>query len=159
RQAARVGQTASGSVIVPKRTGKPTASWVGETQSRLSTESAYGQAEIPVDELACYVDISNRLLEDAAVDVAAEVAFQLAQEFGRAEGAAFVSGDGVKKPLGFMSDTNIAYTPGTDASAIKADGLIDLYYALAPFYRQRAVWMCNGSTLAAIRKLKDPSTG
>ncbi len=155
RQAARVGQTSSSSVIVPKRTGRPTATWVGETETRSATESAYGQAEIPIDEIACYVDVSNKLLEDGAVDVAAEVAFDLAEEFGRAEGAAFVSGDGVKKPLGIMSDTNLSYTPGGHATAIQADGLIDLFYALAPFYRQRGGWMLNGSTLAAIRKLKD----
>lgn len=155
RQAARVGQTASGSVIVPKRTGRPTGGWVGETETRPSTESAYGQAEIPIDEYACYVDVSNKLLEDAAVDVGAEVAFDLAEEFGRGEGVAFVSGDGNKKPLGFMSDTNLLYTPGTDASLIKPDGLIDLFYAVAPFYRQRGTFMMNGSTLAAIRKLKD----
>lgn len=155
RQAARVGATSSGSVIVPRRTGRPTASWVGETETRSATEAAYGQVEIPIDEIACYVDVSNKLLEDAAVDVAAEVAFDLAEEFGRAEGAAFVSGDGVKKPLGLMSDTGLSYTPGTDASALKADGLIDLFYALAPFYRQRGVWMMNGKTLAIVRKLKD----
>jgi HK97 family phage major capsid protein len=155
RQAARVGQTSSGSVIIPKRTGRPTGRWVGETETRTGTESAYGQAEIPIDEIACYVDVSNKLLEDAAVDVAAEVAFDLSEEFGRLEGAAFVSGDGFKKPIGFMTDTNISYTPGTDANLIKGDGLIDLYYALAPYYRQRAVWMANGSSLAAIRKLKD----
>ena len=61
----------------------------------------------------------------------------------------------MKKPLGFMSDTNLSYTPGGHATLIQADGLIDLFYALAPFYRQRGVWMLNGSSLAAIRKLKD----
>jgi HK97 family phage major capsid protein len=155
RQAARVGSTASGSVIIPRRTGAPTASWVGETEARPATGSAYGQIEIEVHEVACYVDVSNRLLEDAAVDIAAEVAFDLAEEFGRIEGVAFVNGDGVKKPFGFMSDSNISYTAGGDASAVKADGLIDIFYALAPAYRQRATWLMNGSTLAAVRKLKD----
>jgi HK97 family phage major capsid protein/HK97 family phage prohead protease len=155
RQAARVGSTASGSVIIPRRTGAPTASWVGETETRSSTGSTYGQIEIEVHEVACYVDVSNKLLEDAAVDIAGEVAFDLAEEFGRIEGVAFVSGDGVKKPMGFMSDANINYTAGGDASAVKADGLIDIFYALAPAYRQRGTWMMNGSTLAAVRKLKD----
>jgi HK97 family phage major capsid protein len=155
RQAARVGSTASGSVIIPRRTGAPTASWVGETETRSATGSAYGQIEIEVHEVSCYVDVSNKLLEDAAVDIAAEVAFDLAEEFGRIEGVAFVSGDGVKKPFGFMADANINYTAGGDASAVKADGLIDIFYALAPAYRQRGTWMLNGSTLAAVRKLKD----
>lgn len=155
RQAARVGATSSGSVIIPRRTGAPTAHWVGETETRTETGSTYGQVEIVVEEIAAYVDVSNKLLEDAAVDIAAEVAFDLAEEFGRIEGLAFVSGDGVKKPLGFMSDTNVGYTAGGDASAIKADGIFDIYYALKPFYRQRAAFIANGSTIAAIRKLKD----
>jgi HK97 family phage major capsid protein len=155
RQAARVGQTGSSSVIIPRRTGRPTASWVGDIETRTETESTYGQAEVPIDEMACYVDVSNKLIEDAAVDIGAEIAFDISEEFGRAEGQSFVSGNGTKKPLGFMSDTNVNYTPGGDASLIKPDGLIDLYYALAPFYRQRGVFMCNGTTLAAIRKLKD----
>ena len=62
RQAARVGATSSGSVIVPRRTGRPTAAWVGETETRSATESAYGQVEIPIDEIACYIDVSNKLL-------------------------------------------------------------------------------------------------
>lgn len=155
RLAARVGQTSAGSVIIPRRTGKPTGYWVGETETRTETGSTYGQAEIPVDEIACYVDVSNKLLEDAAVDINGEVAFDLAEEFGRLEGAAFVGGDGVKKPLGFMSDANVGYTAGGHASGILPEGMIDLFYALAPFYRQRATWMMNGSTLAAIRKITD----
>lgn len=160
RAAARVGQTASGSVIIPKRTGRPTGSWVGETETRGGTESTYGQAEIPVDEMACYVDVSNKLLEDAAINVAAEVAFDVAEEFGRMEGAAFVSGNGVKKPLGFMSDANVAFSVSGSASVIAdadggVDGLIDLMYALHPFYRSRGVFMANGSTIGKLRKLKD----
>ncbi|MFO1126354.1 MAG: phage major capsid protein [Methylocystis sp.] len=155
RQAARVGATASGSVIIPRRTGRPTAQWVGETQDRSETESAYGQAEIEIHEIACYVDVSNKLLEDAAVDVSAEVAFDLSEEFGRLEGAAFVNGNGVKKPIGFLSDASIGEKNSGNATAVTADGLIDLFYSLAPFYRQRGAWMLNGSTLAAIRKLKD----
>ena len=147
-------------MIVPRRTGRPTAAWVGETETRSATESAYGQVEIPIDEIACYIDVSNKLLEDAAVDVAAEVAFDLAEEFGRAEGEAFISGNGVKKPLGLLNDTGLSYTASGSASVISdtdggANGLIDLFYALAPFYRQRGVFMANGKTIAALRKLKD----
>lgn len=156
RQAARVGATSSGSVIIPKRTAAPTASWVGETETRSEAASAYGQAEIEINEIAAYVDVSNKLLEDAAVDVASEVAFDLAEEFGRIEGAAFVSGNGVKKPLGFLDTAaGVGETNSGHATAITADGLIDLFYALNPAYRQRGVWMLSGTTLAAIRKLKD----
>jgi len=161
RQAARVGSTSSGEVILPKRTGKPTGHWVGETEDRTETGSTYGQVEIPVHEMACYVDVSQRLLEDAAVNVESEVAFDLAEEFGRLEAFAFMQGDGVKKPRGVMDADGVPYTFTGNASTLgsaPADTLIDAFYALPAFYRSRAVWMMNGKTLAAIRKLKDSVT-
>lgn len=162
RQAARVGTTSSGTVILPKRTGRPTAHWVGEEEDRTETGSTYGQAEIPVHESACYVDVSLRLLEDAAVNVEAEVAFDLAEEFGRLEALAFMHGDGIKKPLGIMETAGVAYTATGNASTLgtaPADTMIDAFYALPAAYRNRGTWMMNGSTLAAVRKLKDGTTG
>lgn len=161
RQAARVGSTASGEVILPKRTGRPTGKWVGETETRTGTESAYGQIEIPIHEMSCYVDVSQRLLEDAAVNVEAEIAFDLAEEFSRLEAYAFQRGDGIKKPLGVMANT-LPYTFTGNASTLgsaPADTLIDAFYALPAFYRNRAVWMMNSTTIATVRKLKDGSTG
>lgn len=155
RQAARVGMTAGGSVRLPKRTAAPTANWVGETETRPEAAPTYGQIEIPVHEAACYVDVSSTLLEDAAVNVEAEVSTDLAEEFGRLEGVAFVTGDGVKRPTGFMSDANIDFTLSGAATAVTADSLIDLFYSLAAFYRMNATWMMNGTSLASVRKLKD----
>ncbi|MEG8220124.1 phage major capsid protein [Sphingomonas sp. HH69] len=162
RQAARVGTTSSGEVILPKRTGQPTGHWVGETEDRTETGATYGQIEIPIHEMACYVDVSQRLLEDAAVNVEGEVAFDLAEEFGRLEALAFMQGNGVKKPLGVMEAAGVAYTHTGNASTLGSDPagtLIDAFYALPAFYRNRAAWMMNGGTLAAIRKLKDAGTG
>lgn len=161
RQAARVGSTSSGEVILPKRTGTPTGHWVGETEDRSEAGSTYGQIEIPVHEMACYVDVSQRLLEDAAVNIEAEVAFDLAEEFGRLEALAFMQGDGVKKPQGVMEAAGVLYTATGNASTLgtaPADTLIDAFYALPSFYRGRAVWMMNSATLAAVRKLKDAAT-
>lgn len=155
RQAAKVGSTSAGSVILPKRTATPTAVWVGELEERTETGPTYGQIEIPISEAACYVDISLRLLEDAAADVGAEVAGDLAQEFGRLEGQAFVNGDGIKKPLGFMQDASVGFVVNGHATAIQPDALISLAYKLPAFYRNRGAWIMNGTTLAAVRKLKD----
>jgi HK97 family phage major capsid protein len=162
RQAARVGNTASGSVIIPRRTGTPTGYWVGETETRTATESTYGQAEIPIHEVAVYVDVAQRLLEDAATNVESEVALDLAEEFAAREAVAFVKGDGVKKPVGLLTAPGVPYTftgNGSTLGSNPADLLISHYYALKAGYRSRATWLMNGATLAAIRKLKDGTTG
>lgn len=162
RQAARVSSTSAGEVILPKRTGTPTGHWVGETETRTETGSTYGQIEVPINEMACYVDVSLKLLEDSAVNVEAEVAFDLAEEFARLEAAALSDGDGVKKPKGVLQYSDVPYSFTGNSSTLgsaPAELLIEAFYAVPAYYRNRGVWMMNGSTLAAIRKLKDAGSG
>ena len=159
RQVARVVNTASSAVILPKRTGGMTAAWVGETQARPETSVTFGQNRYEVRELSAYVDVSNQMLEDSVFDVASELAFEFAEEFGKAEGTAFVNGTGTLQPAGFMQDSGLSYTASGSASAITADGLIQLYHDLPAAYRANATWGCNSSTLAAVRKLKDGTSG
>lgn len=155
RQAARVGSMNAGEILIPKRTGRPTAYWVGETEDRTETQSAYGQSRITAHEMAAYVDVSQQTLEDAAVNVEQEVASDLAEEFGRLEGEAFLIGNGVKKPTGLLAAEGITEVNSGSATTITADALISIFYALPAFYRNQASWMLNGTTLAAVRKLKD----
>ncbi|MBK5958584.1 phage major capsid protein [Rhodoplanes elegans] len=155
RSIASVRSTGNPSVIYPRRTAITNAAWRGETQAQTGSEPAFGQLEVPVRELNTYVDVSNQLLQDSGASAEAEVRLALADDFGKKEGAAFVSGDGVLAPMGFMSDATIAYTANGHATNLSADALITLMYALPALYRNRGSWLMNGSTLATIRKLKD----
>jgi HK97 family phage major capsid protein len=155
RQAARVGSMSSSTIIIPRRTAAPTAYWVNETEDRTPTQAAYGQLTIPANEAACYVDVSQQLLEDSAFSVEAEIAADLAEEFARIEGEAFVNGDTIKKPEGFLFNANVPQVASGSATTVTADGLIDFLYALPAFYRNRSAFMMNSTTLAAVRKLKD----
>lgn len=155
RSIASVRSTGNPSVIYPRRTGITNAAWRGETQAQTGSEPAFGQLEVPVRELNTYVDVSNQLLQDSGASAEAEVRLALADDFGKKEGAAFVSGDGVLAPMGFMTDATIAYTANGHATNLAADALITLMYALPALYRNRGSWLMNGSTLATIRKLKD----
>ncbi len=159
RQAARIGSTASGSVVLPRRTGTMTACWVDETEDRPETEPTYGSMEITIHEAACHVDVSNKLLEDSAVNLEAELASDFGEEFGRLEGAAFLVGDGVKKPLGLLQTPGIATVKSGGASGLAAsnafDAIMDLYHALPSPYAASAVWGANRTTIGTLRKIKD----
>lgn len=155
RQAVRVGSTGAGSVILPKMTGRPTASWVGEDEDRDETTMTYGQLEIPIHELACFIDVSQKLLEDSAINVESEVATELSQEFALKENAAFSNGNGVKKPVGIQQVPDIAEIINGHAANISADQLIGLMYAMPAPYRNNGSWLMNGTTLGKVRTLKD----
>jgi HK97 family phage major capsid protein len=155
RQAVRVGSTSAGSVILPKLTGRPTANWVGEDEQRDETTMTYGQIEIPIHELACYIDVSNRLLEDAAINVEAEISAELSQEFAVKENSAFSNGTGAKQPLGIQRVAGIAEIVNGSATAVNADKLIGIMYSMPQQYRNNGSWLMNGTTLGIIRTLKD----
>ncbi|MCB1522498.1 MAG: phage major capsid protein [Rhodoblastus sp.] len=155
RSVARIQTVSEGEVRLPNRTGTMTASWEGETDAAPPTQPTYGQGVYNVAELKCYVDVSNRLLEDAAFNIESELAYDISQEFGRAEATAFVTGDGTNKPLGFLNTTGITTGVTTaDPAAIVADEIMDLYHSLPTAYAARGAFAMNRTTIGQVRKLK-----
>ncbi|MBB3862380.1 HK97 family phage major capsid protein [Novosphingobium hassiacum] len=151
-------------------TGGTASGWVSETGARPETASPK-LAEIapPTGELYANPSATQSMLDDAAFDLEGWLANEIATEFARAEGAAFVSGTGTNQPKGFLAGTMSA--AGDTARAFgslqfigsgNAAGfdsapeakLIDLVCQLKAPLRQGAVWVMNSTTLASVRKLK-----
>ena len=154
----------------PFMTAGPAVGWVGETDARPQTGTpAIAEIAFPAMELYAMPAATASLLEDAAVNIDQWIAGEVELAFAEQEGAAFVNGDGVNKPTGFLSYTNVAeaswswgnlgYIVTGEAGDFPADAptdpLIDLVYALKAGYRQNASFVMNRKTQAAVRKLKD----
>lgn len=162
RGLATVRGTASSAVAYPKRLGRTNAKWKGEVQAQEGSEPSFGQVEIPAREINTFVDISNQLLADSAGVAEAEVRMALAEDFGLKEGTSFLKGAGPLEPEGILNAAGVTVVPTGNASTLgtnPADLLIDTMYALPAGYRGRGTWLMNGKTLAAVRKLKDGTTG
>lgn len=159
RSIASVRTTGNSSVIYPKRNAVTNAAWRGEAQAATASEPTFGQNEIVVREVNTFVDVSNQLLADSAGQAEAEVRLALAEDFAAKEGTAFVNGAGTLDPEGLMTNADIDFTVSGAAAALTADGLISTYYSLPAAFRNAATWVLNGSSLAAIRKMKDSVTG
>ena len=146
------------------------AGWASETAER--TESGTPQVDrisIPLHELSALPKASQRLLDDSAFDVEGWLAQRIADKFSRAEAQAFVSGDGIEKPRGFLSYPKVdhelfawgslGYVPtGVDGdfnAADPADAIVDLVYALGARYRANGTFVMNSKTAGAVRKMKD----
>ncbi|MFQ5954714.1 MAG: phage major capsid protein [Kiloniellales bacterium] len=161
RAVARVRQTGNRAVQVPKRTGQFAAQWTGEVETRAETTGlTYGLEELPTHELYALVDISQQDLEDAEFNLEEELGQEFAEQFSLAEGTAFVSGNGVKQPAGFMADSTVASDNSGSAATVadangQANGLIDLFHNLKTAYARNGTWLLSRKTLGAVRKLKD----
>jgi HK97 family phage major capsid protein len=169
RQLARVVNVPSGSDwIEPIDNSDIGASWVGEQQSRPATATPQlGELKVPLDELYALQPVTQKLLDDSTFDLGGFVQDKITDKFIRAEGTAFVSGDGVGKPRGFLSYNVVAtkdasrkwgdlqYLPTGSASAITSDSLKDCVWGLRTPYRAGSAWVMNSTTAGVVDKLKD----
>jgi len=150
--------------------GGTASGWVAETVGRPETASPkFEEVAPPSGNLYANPAASQDMLDDAAFDLESWLASEIAMEFARAEGAAFVNGSGVNRPLGFlasptsaMGDTSrpfgtIQYVGSGDAAGFDPNPdakLIDLVHTMKSGHRQGASWVMNSATLAVVRKLK-----
>ena len=142
------------------------AGWATETGAQAETDTPQiDRITVPLHELSALPKASQRLLDDSAFDIEGWLAGRIADKFARAEAAAFVSGDGIDKPTGFLSHPvvddaawawgNLGYVAsGTNANP-EADAIVELVYALGAAYRKNAAFVMNSKTTAKVRKLKD----
>jgi HK97 family phage major capsid protein len=151
-------------------TGGTPSGWAAEAGPRPGTATpVFAEIAPPSGELYANPSASQAMLDDAAFDVEQWLADEIATEFARAEGAAFVSGNGVGRPRGFLaypttaeSDSvrafgtlqHLASGAAGDFGAAPENRLIDLVQSLRPPYRQGACFVMNSSTLARLRKFK-----
>jgi HK97 family phage major capsid protein len=151
-------------------TGGTLSGWAAETAARPETASpVFAELVPPMGELYANPSASQAMLDDAAFDVETWLAGEIAAEFARAEGAAFVSGSGVNRPKGFLAQPasvakdgarplgTLQYLPSgaaSDFGTAPDDRLIDLVQSLRAPYRQGACFVMNAGTLARIRKIK-----
>ena len=171
RAVANVVQVGSAGYRKLVTTNGVASGWASEVAARPTTATPTFNEIVPsFGELYANPAATQAMLDDAQFDVEAWLADEIASQFAKAEGTAFVNGDGVDKPKGFLTYTAVAtgdatrgfgqlqYVPVGAASDFPAtnpqDKLLDLVHALRAPYRQGAVWVMNSATLAKIRKFK-----
>lgn len=153
RQVARILPTSTKSSEFPKQTGNVTGSWTSEIGTRSEdTGLTFGLEEIPNHELTALVKVSRQQLEDSAFNLEAFLAQEFAEQLAKAEGTAFISGNGIGKPRGISYDTT-NHTASGSAAALTAAGLVDCFYALADGYAKNATWLMRRATIGKIRAL------
>ena len=146
--------------------------WVSEVATRPETQTPkFAEIAPPSGELYANPAASQAMLDDAAFKLDDWLASEIASEFGRAEGAAFITGSGTNQPKGFLTGAtaltgDATRTFGTLQHIVSGNAtgfdsgpelkLIDVVHALRPGHRQGAVWVMNSATLSVVRKLKAP---
>jgi HK97 family phage major capsid protein len=144
------------------------AGWVSETGARSESDTPkVGVWDIPVHELYAMPKATQKLLDDAGVNIEDWLADKTASKMVRIENAAFVNGDGAGKPRGFLSYPSGTTNPGQikrfgtgvdgdfAADPNGADKLLNMIYDLKDPYRTVGKFYMNRLTTFGVRLLKD----
>jgi len=170
RSIAQVVQTGSAGYRKLVSTGGTASGWVSETASRPETDTPqFAEIAPPTGELYANPAASQSMLDDAGFDLESWLASEIAMEFARAEGAAFVNGSGFDQPEGFLNAPvsvaedglrafgSLQYIGSGDDAGFGSSPearLIDLVHTMKSGHRQGATFVMNSATLAEVRKLK-----
>ena len=170
REIATVRTVGAGVFRKPVSTAGVASGWVAETAARPETDPAtLALLEFPSADLYANPAATQSLLDDALIDLDEWLAAEVEDAFAAQETQAFVTGDGVNKPKGFLSYDIVAEADhewgeigyvasgaaGAFASTTPTDRLIDLVYAPKAQYRPNGRFVMNRKTVSAVRKFKD----
>lgn len=149
--------------------------WLGEVSAHNQTNTPDLADVVPTfGELSAYPRATRQSISDLLFDVEAWLVARGTEAMAKAEGVAFISGDGTNKPTGFLAGPTpvatgdsgrafgtLQYIASGQAAALATapwDSLKDMMYGLKAGHRQNAAWVMNSIVLAAHAKVKD-STG
>jgi len=154
-----------------------TTGWVSELGSRTDSNTPNVPApwRIPVHELYSQPKASQKLVEDANIDVAAWLAKKVGDKMGRTTNSALVVGSGTGKPRGFASYATAATADatrawgtfehvatgsngsfGTDPNGVNK--LLTLIHAMKDVHAAKGAFYMNRTTLGKVRQLTDASS-
>lgn len=168
RQLARTAQVSNNSFDLLLDKVEAVTGWVGETDERPETKvSDLVKLSIPVHEIYAKPRVSQRLLDDAAINIESWLAERIAEKMARMENQAFLYGDGAAKPKGILTYPKVPVGAGEwgkfEAIETKlngkeaADELIDAFYSLKADYLAGSCWLMSPKMAAQIRKLQEKS--
>jgi HK97 family phage major capsid protein len=150
------------------------AGWVTELGTRSDTSTPQvGRWEIEAFEMYAMPKASQKVIDDAAVDVEAWLAGKVADKMGRVEGTAFWTGNGVGRPRGLTDYTTAATSDDSRAwgqfehintgangafHTTKMDILHELHGAMKDRYLANAQWVMRREARTALRKMKEATS-
>lgn len=152
RRIARIQTTETGAYSTLWSDAQWGSGWVGETATRPATSTPeLNPIIIPAGEIYANAAATQRILDDAAINIAAWLVDQVDMMFSLQEGITFINGDGVNKPAGLLTfvtgGANAGKHPGgnlaIDQVGITHEDLIDFSYSLRAPYRPNSTWLMS----------------
>lgn len=163
RTAARVVPMASDHSIIPRRVDGVTSYFIGETTAITASDKSWNQVELTAKKLGALTRISSELNEDAIINIADNLADEMAYAFSLKEDQCGLDGDGTNT-YGGMEGIRTKFVDGlhsagnyegtspcvTWAGITLADELTQVIGRLPSYAQARAKWYIHPTGKAGV---------
>lgn len=127
------------------------AGFVGEGMDVTQLTSGFKSVTLDQKRVGGAIQLTNELINDAAVDVVSYATNRVANSLARAIEKAILLGseDGFR---GIVADKDVLHK---DVADVTVEGLISIFNSLHQIYQSQAAWVVSPAAFDAISKLKD----
>lgn len=144
-----------------RKTEADDAEWIGEIADAAEEKSLeYARREFKPHRMNKMIKLSRTLVNHAALAPSA-VLDEMRYRIAVTQEKAYMTGDGVNKPLGIFTASDNGVPTGRDVAtagaSIAADDLFNVKYSLKSQYLRGARWIMHRDVIKEVAKMKDGS--
>ncbi|MHA7580406.1 phage major capsid protein [Paenibacillus vandeheii] len=136
--------------------GGVTVQWIGEGEEKPKTDAKLDVVTLEPYEVAATIQVTDKLLRNWGA-ANAFIRNLLSQAMVSAEDAAFIAGDGVEKPTGFIDAAGRLVVNRTTANQISYEDAVLMLSKLLPASMGDALFIASQSAMPQVMTLKDPA--
>jgi HK97 family phage major capsid protein len=129
--------------------------WTEEAQTRTETEPAFKMMELKAHELSGYSVSSNVLLADAAFGLEKFLFTLFGQAIAWYEEYAFLQGNGVGKPVGFLNANATVSVLRNASNQVQFVDVVSMFAKLLPASQLKGIWAFSPTVIPQLLQLKD----
>ena len=123
--------------------------WTEEGAALTASSATFGRVVLDAKKLTMYTEVPNELIADSLSSFQAFIDTLFPEAMGFEEDYAFIQGNGVGQPLGFLnalSAVSVAAEAGQPATTIVWENLVNMFSRMLPSSLGRAVWIASIDT-------------
>jgi len=145
-----------GTFNIPIAGAKPTFGFIDELGTYPKTDGEYDNKVLEAWKVGGIIQVAEELLADESFNLVAHLNGLMIEGIGETEGTSFLTGDGVKKPLGLSQSVPAGNTKTLAVlDTLSEADVEDLYLSVKAKYRKNATWFISDAFFKKVFKMKN----
>lgn len=128
--------------------------WTEESGQLTESQARFSRVVLEARKLTGFAKVPSELMQDSLVSFDAFISQMFPEALSFFEDTAFLTGDGVGKPLGVLNGTAAVSVSRATSSKVKFEDVIGMYARMLPQSLSRAVWVIAPNVLPELLNMR-----